>query len=97
MRLSRHSTCPGMEHSVGEVATVIVGVRPSTAMPSFGERSRPLRWHLAMSTIDHHLRCPSGGLPTWRLRRSNVVMVEPNVVAMSVGRTRNIADGELSG
>ncbi len=80
---------PWDEALIGEVANVIVGGTPSTAMPSFWGGSVP--WMASGDVHNRHIYDVPGRITELGLRCSNAVMVEPKAVAMALagqGKTR---------
>lgn len=80
---------PWGEALVGEVADVVVGGTPSTAIPSFWGGEIP--WMASGDVHLHHIHQVVGRITEQGLRFSNAVLVEPKAVAMALagqGKTR---------
>lgn len=80
---------PWDEALIGEVADVIVGGTPSTAIPSFW--SGAIRWMSSGDVHQRHIFDVPGRITEKGLKHSNAVMVEPEAVAIALagqGKTR---------
>jgi len=80
---------PWDEALLGEVADVIVGGTPSTAIPRFWGGAIP--WMASGDVHLHHVHDVPGRISESGLRFSNAVMVDPQAVAMALagqGKTR---------
>lgn len=80
---------PWNESLIGEVADVIVGGTPSTAIPSFWGGTIP--WMASGDVHLRHVQDVAGRITESGLRYSNAVMVDPPAIAMALagqGKTR---------
>jgi len=80
---------PWNEALIGEVADVIVGGTPSTAIPSFWGGTFP--WMASGDVHLRHVQDVAGRITESGLRYSNAVMVDPPAIAMALagqGKTR---------
>lgn len=80
---------PWDEALVGEVADVVVGGTPSTAMPSLWNGE--IRWMASGDVHQRHIFDVPGRISELGLRHSNAVVVAPQAIAMALagqGKTR---------